>query len=69
MGRSDGQLSDSDIEHICALWIAEVLEQDEEARIEGLTDREYRKWTETLNIAYAGSRYELARGSVDSLTG
>jgi integrase len=66
MGRSDGQLSDSDIEHICALWIAEVLEQDEEARIEGLTDREYRKWTETLNIAYAGSRYELARGDTET---
>ena len=37
MGHSNGQLSDADIEHICTLWIAEVLEQDEEARIEGAT--------------------------------
>ncbi len=34
MGHSNGQLSDADIEHICTLWIAEVLEQDEEARME-----------------------------------
>jgi len=67
MGHSDGQLSDADIEHICQLWVAEVLEQDEEARMEGLTDRDYEKWAETLTIAGAGSRYELARGDTESI--
>ena len=63
----DGELSGEDIEHICALWIAEILEQDEEARMEGLTDRDYQKWTESLNIASASSRYELARGDTESM--
>ena len=48
MGHSDGQLSDGDIEHICQLWIASNLEEDKEARMEGLTDREYGKWTESF---------------------
>ncbi len=64
---SDGQLSDEDIEHVCALWIAEGLEEDEEARREGLTDRDYRKWSESLNIADAGSRYELAKGDTEGI--
>lgn len=67
MTHSDGQLSDEDIEHICALWIAEGLEEDEEARMEGLTDRDYRKWSESLNIADAGSRYELAKGDTEGI--
>ena len=67
MTRSDGQLSDEDIEHICALWIAEGLEEDEEVRMEGLTDRDYRKWAETLDIADAGSRYELAKGDTKNI--
>lgn len=59
---SQGELSEADIEHICKLWIASVLEEDEEVRMEGLSDREYRKWAETLNIVDAGERHGLARG-------
>jgi hypothetical protein len=69
MARSDGQLSDEDIKYICALWIAEGLEEDEEIRMEGLTDRDYRKWSESLNIADAGTRYELAKGILKALSG
>ncbi|MBA4144068.1 MAG: tyrosine-type recombinase/integrase [Nitrosospira sp.] len=59
---SSGELSEEDIKHICELWIASVLEEDEEYRMEGLTDREYRKYTESLNIADAGGRYDFAKG-------
>jgi hypothetical protein len=65
VAHSGGQLSDEDIQHICALWIAEGLEEDEETRMEGLTDRDYRKLSESLNIADAGSRYELAKGDTE----
>ena len=64
---SNGQLSDDDISYLCALWIADGLEQDEEARMEGLTDRDYQKWAESLNIADAGTRYELAKGDTESI--
>jgi hypothetical protein len=62
---SSGELSDEDIKHICELWIASLLEEDEEYRMEGLTDREYRKYTESLDIAGASWRYELARVGVN----
>jgi len=65
--QSSDELSDEDIKHICHLWIASLLEEDEEARIEGLTDREYRKYTESLDIAGASWRYELARGDTESI--
>lgn len=62
---SSGELSEEDIKHICELWIASVLEEDEESRMEGLTDREYRKRTESLNIADAGGRYDFAKGRTE----
>lgn len=62
-----GVLSDEDIEHICKLWITYVLEEDEEARMEGLTDRDYRKQTETLDIVDAGGRYAFAKGDTEHI--
>jgi hypothetical protein len=41
------------------------LEEDEESRMEGLTDREYRKRTESLNIADAGGQYDFAKGRTE----
>ena len=35
--------------------------------MEGLTDRDYQKWAESLNIADAGTRYELAKGDTESI--
>lgn len=62
---SSGELSDEDIKHICEMWVASLLEEDEEVRMEGLTDREYRKQTESLNIADAGGRYYFAKGDTE----
>jgi integrase len=45
------------------LYEAHILEEDEEVRIEGLTDRDYRKLDEAFNIVDAGSRADLARGN------
>lgn len=67
MARSGGQLSDEDIKYICELWITELLEQDEEARIEGLTDRDYQKWTESFEIAGSSWRHELAKGDTQGI--
>lgn len=45
------------------LYEAHILEEDEEVRIEGLTDTDYRKLDEAFNIVDAGSRADLARGN------
>jgi hypothetical protein len=44
-----------------------MLEEDEEGRMEGLSDRDYRKWTESFDIAGSSWRYELARGDTESI--
>jgi len=44
-------IPDEDIERICKLWIANVLEEDEEIRVKGLSARDHRKIKETLDIA------------------
>lgn len=55
-------LSDAEIERLAAIYRHQILEEDEEARIEGLDDRSFRKLSETYDIVDAGSRYMLARG-------
>lgn len=62
---SGEDISDEDIKRICELWVAYVLEEDEEVRTEGLSDRDYRKWTETLAIAEDGERHAFARGNTE----
>lgn len=59
------EISDEDIEQLCKLWIASALEEDEEVRIEGLSDRDYQKIQETLDIVNAGERYDLAKGNTE----
>jgi len=56
------EISDDDIERICKLFTTYALEEDEEIRMEGLSDRDYQKITETLNIVDAGERYDFAKG-------
>lgn len=56
-----------DVRKLSDAWIAHLLEEDEELRIEGLTERDYRKLSETLDIVNAGSRYELARGQTQHI--
>ncbi|HSI21236.1 MAG TPA: DUF6538 domain-containing protein [Verrucomicrobiae bacterium] len=52
-----------DVKKLSDAWIAHILEEDEERRMEGLTDRDYRKISESIEIVDIGSRYDLARGN------
>ena len=56
-------ISATEIDRLAAIWTADVMAEDEEARSEGLTDHDYDKLTETLDIVDAGGRQALARGS------
>lgn len=47
-----------DVKKLSDAWIAHILEEDEEQRIEGLTDRDYRKLSETIEIVDIGTRYK-----------
>ena len=57
-------LSDTEIDRLAAIHFSQVLEEDEEYRTEGLSERDYRKLSETLAIVEAGSRHHLARGDI-----
>src|SRR5205085_1623182 len=61
-GGSSVELSREDIKRYADAYLALLLEEDEEVRIEGLNDRDYRKLAESIDIADAGGRVELARG-------
>jgi hypothetical protein len=47
---------------VAEVWLATLLGEDEEIRQEGLDDRYFRKWQETMDIVDVGGRYDLARG-------
>lgn len=55
-------ISQEDIKKLSDAWIAHVLEEDEEARIEGLSESEYQNLTESFDIVEIGSKAAFARG-------
>lgn len=55
-------LSPDVIKSLSGLWLAHILEEDEEWRIEGLSEREYDKLTETFDISESGGKAAFARG-------
>lgn len=55
-------LSPDVIKSLSGLWLTHILEEDEEWRIEGLSEREYDKLTETFDISETGGKIALARG-------
>lgn len=56
------ELSQEKIAHLCDLWEAHILEEDEEVRIDGLTDRDFAKLGESIEAAGDGLQAALARG-------
>lgn len=50
------------IKKLTDAWKAQVLEEDEETRILGLSDRDYRKIDESLGIVEAGGKAAFAKG-------
>ncbi|PGH53118.1 hypothetical protein CRT60_24710 [Azospirillum palustre] len=65
--RLDGpavDISVSEAERLAALHVLDWIEEDEEARMEGLSDHDYRKYAEALDIVEAGNGDALARGDI-----
>lgn len=60
-------ISDTEIQRLAAIYLSEVLEEDEEVRREGLDDRGYQKIGEALDLVDLGGRHALARGNGDHL--
>lgn len=56
-------IAPQDIQNLANAWIAHILEEDEELRIEGLTERDYDKLSETFEIVREGSKRDFARGN------
>lgn len=58
------ELTPEEIERIAAIWYAHLLEEDEEYRAEGLGDREFEKYGETLEFLEPGEKRALAKGDI-----
>ena len=55
-------LSKEDIKNLTDAWKAHILEEDEEVRIQGLSDRDFRKIDESLRIVEIGGKDAFAKG-------
>jgi integrase len=55
-------ISRETIKKLTDAWKAHILEEDEEVRILGLSDRDYRKIGESLGIVEAGGKVAFAKG-------
>ena len=54
-------LSKDDIKNLTNAWKAHILEEDEEVKIQGLSDRDFRKMDESLRIVEAGGKDAFAK--------
>jgi hypothetical protein len=61
-------LDEQQIKDVADAWAAHVMEEDEEQRLEGLTDKEFGKMQETFDIVLPKLKAELARGMPDEGT-
>lgn len=57
------EIDSETMERLAALWLSSLLEEDEEDRAEGLSERDFSKRQETLEICDIGGRHDLARGN------
>ncbi len=62
------QLDDEQVRHIADAWTAHMLQEDDDLRLDGMSDRDYAKRQETFDIVIPALRNELARGIVDEGT-
>jgi integrase len=66
--RGTDVLDDAQIKAVGEAWAAHCLGEDEEVRLDGLSEREYARKQETLDVVIPGLKAELARGMVDEGT-
>lgn len=55
-------ISKEDIKNLTDAWKAHILEEDEEFRIQGISNRDFRKIDESLGIVDAGGKVAFAKG-------
>lgn len=58
-------LNDVQIREVEEAWAAHILGEDEEVRLDGVSDRDHTRTQETLEDVLAGLKADLARGRVD----
>jgi integrase len=57
-------LDDEEVRQIADAWAAHVLQEDDDLRFDGLSERDYAKQQETFDIVVPSLRADLARGFV-----
>ncbi|WP_020168401.1 MULTISPECIES: phage integrase [Methylotenera] len=65
--KSIDSISKEDIKNLTDAWKAHILEEDEEARTDGLSERDFRKINESLEIVDIGGKAALARGDTSTI--
>lgn len=58
------EMSREEAERLADVWLANVLEEDEELRMEGLNDSEHSKYQESIDIVELGGKSDFARGDI-----
>lgn len=58
-------LNDVQIREVGEAWATHILGEDEEVRLDGVTDRDHGRTQETLEDVLSGLKADLARGRVD----
>lgn len=61
-------LNDLQIKEAGEAWVAHILGEDEEARLDGLSEREFKGKQEAFDIVLPALKADLARGRVDDGT-
>lgn len=61
------EISRDQAEKLADAWLAQLLEEDEEVRIGGLDEKDYRKMQESIDISDIGTRHAVARGDTSSI--
>lgn len=61
-------LDEQQVQDVADAWTAHIMGEDEETRLDGLTEHHYEKMQETFDIVLPALKFELARGMVDEGT-
>ena len=59
-------LTDEQIKRIGEIYYAHLLDEDDDIRTEGFVDRSFEEWAEDIDFFDAVTRYDFARGEVNS---
>ncbi len=60
-------ISDFEIDRLAQLWLAHLMQEDEDLRSDGLSEREFRRYGETVELDDNVSAQQVARGDTSHL--